>query len=46
MRQQRAAACPNFYPAEDTMADPKWFDEDAYLANKLVQLQTIEPEKG
>ena len=28
------------------MADPKWFDEDAYLANKLVQLQTIEPEKG
>lgn len=28
------------------MADPKWFDEDAYLANKLVQLQTIEPDKG
>jgi len=28
------------------MADPAWFAVGVCLANKLAQLQAIEPEKG
>lgn len=42
----QAVALVTTYFLREIMADPTWFDAGLYLANKLMQLQTIEPEKG
>lgn len=42
----QAVALVTTYFLREVMADPTWFAADVCLANKLAQLQAIEPEKG